>query len=279
VLKDAVHYSVAENEPVRLVQVTDPHLFADPEGQLLGVNTAQSLQAVLNTFIATQYPAHLLLATGDISQDYSPESYQHFVHKIEMLDLPCHYLPGNHDDPRLMSLRMQGEKVFGQQRIIIGNWLILMLDSTVSGKPGGYMGEQQFALIDAAIKAEPNKHVLLVMHHNPILMQCAWLDQHCMMNGADFLQRTSRYPQVKGILWGHVHQQVDRTHLGPHGHIPLMATPSTCIQFKPFSSYFALDHLQPGYRLLELAGDGSIRTNVYRVPGNRFAPDNEASGY
>ena len=80
-------------------------------------------------------------------------------------------------------------------------------------------------------------------------------------------------------LWGHVHQQVDKLHIGPHGEIPLMATPSTCIQFKPLSSYFALDQLQPGYRLLELAGDGSIRTNVYRVPGNRFSPDNEASGY
>lgn len=278
-LKDTVHYSVAESEPVRLVQVTDPHLFADPEGQLLGVNTTQSLQAVLNTFSATQYPADILLATGDISQDYSPESYQHFVDKIEALDLPCHYLPGNHDDPRLMAVRMQGEHVFGQQIIDIGPWLILMLDSTVRGKPGGYLGEKQFALIDAAIKAYPDKHVLLVMHHNPILMQCAWLDQHCMANGEDFLARTSRYPQVKGILWGHVHQQVDKLHPGPHGDIPLLATPSTCIQFKPLSSYFALDTVQPGYRLLELNGDGSIRTNVYRVPGNRFSPDNEASGY
>jgi Icc protein len=279
VLKDAVHYSVAEGEPVRLVQLTDPHLFADPEGQLLGVNTTQSLQAVLNTFMASQYPANLLLATGDISQDYSPESYQHFVNKVQALNLPCHYLPGNHDDPRLMAVRMQGEHVFGQQLIVIGKWIILMLDSTVLGKPGGYMGEKQFALIDAAIKAYPDKHALLVMHHNPILMDCAWLDQHCMMNGSDFLARTSRYPQVKGVLWGHVHQQVDKLHIGPHGEIPLMATPSTCIQFKPLSSYFALDQLQPGYRLLELAGDGSIRTNVYRVPGNRFSPDNEASGY
>lgn len=58
-----------------------------------------------------------------------------------------------------------------------------------------------------------------------------------------------------------------------------MATPSTCIQFKPLSSYFALDALQPGYRLLELKPDGSMLTNVYRIPGERFAPDAEASGY
>ncbi|GIU48731.1 3',5'-cyclic-AMP phosphodiesterase [Shewanella sp. KT0246] len=278
-LKEPVSYSIAETDVVRLIQVTDPHLFADPEAKLLGVNTAASFQAVLNTFLATEYPADMILATGDISQDYSPQSYQHFSSTIAELNLPCHYLPGNHDDPRLMSLHMQGSHLFGQQQIIAGKWLILMLDSTVRGKPGGYMAEQQFSLIDAAIKAHPNKHVLLVMHHNPILVECSWLDQHCMSNGEDFLKRVSQYPQVKGALWGHVHQTIDTVYPTAEAGIHLMATPSTCIQFKPKSSYFALDGLQPGYRLLELASNGSIQTNVYRVPGEKFSPDNDASGY
>lgn len=278
-LKEAVEYSLAEGEAARLVQITDPHLFASNDGQLLGVNTSQSLAAVLNTLNATHYPAHLMLATGDISQDYTPDSYRNFVEAIEFLDLPCHYLPGNHDDPRVMNLHMQGPRVFGQQRILIGNWQILMLDSTVRGKPGGHMGELQFSLIDRAIAEFPDHHTLLVMHHNPILMDCAWLDQHCMDNGRDFLARVSAYPQVKGILWGHVHQAVDEVYATAEGELPLMATPSTCIQFKPKSPYFALDHLQPGYRLLELLSDGSIHTHVYRVPGNRFAPDHSSSGY
>ncbi|MGL4711189.1 MAG: 3',5'-cyclic-AMP phosphodiesterase, partial [Shewanella sp.] len=45
------------------------------------------------------------------------------------------------------------------------------------------------------------------------------------------------------------------------------------------SAYFALDGVQPGYRLLELKADGSINTQVYRVPGNQFFPDNNSSGY
>jgi len=76
-----------------------------------------------------------------------------------------------------------------------------------------------------------------------------------------------------------VHQRIDTHYEGPHGALQLMATPSTCIQFKPLSPYFALDGLQPGYRLLELKADGSIGTNVYRVPGNHFFPDNDSSGY
>lgn len=278
-LKEAVSYSIAEEESVRIVQVTDPHLFADPEAQLLGVNTSKSFAAVLNTIRAVDYPAHLMLATGDLSQDYSAESYRQFVTAVTPLNLPCHYLPGNHDDPRIMFLHMQGERIFGQQRILAGKWQILMLDSTVRGKPGGSMAESQFELIEQAIVAHPEHHILLVMHHNPILVNCTWLDQHCMDNGAEFLTRVCQYPQVKGLLWGHVHQTIDTVYDGPHGALKLMATPSTCIQFKPLSPYFALDGLQPGYRLLELKANGSISTNVYRVPGNHFSPDNDSSGY
>ncbi|MGL5392936.1 MAG: 3',5'-cyclic-AMP phosphodiesterase, partial [Shewanella sp.] len=247
--------------------------------ELLGVNTGRSLAAVLDTIRAVDYPAHLLLASGDLSQDYSPESYREFVAAVAPLGFPCHYLPGNHDDPWIMHLHMQGAHICAQQRILAGQWQILMLDSTVRGKPGGTMAPSQFDLIDQAITARPDCHTLLVMHHNPVLMNCAWLDQHCMDNGSEFLRRVAEYPQVKGLVWGHVHQSVDTVYEGPHGPLQLMATPSTCIQFKPLSPYFALDSLQPGYRLLELKADGSINTNVYRVPGNHFSPDNNSSGY
>ncbi|QSX34311.1 3',5'-cyclic-AMP phosphodiesterase [Shewanella avicenniae] len=278
-LKEAITYSIPKDHTVRLVQITDPHLFADAEGHLLGVNTASSLKAVVSTVKALSYPADLLLATGDISQDFSAQSYRNFVEAVAPLHLPCHYLPGNHDDLRIMTLHMQGKHVYGQQRVIVGNWQIILLDSTVHGKPGGHLAESQFALIRKAIAAEPDKHVLLVMHHNPIHVQCTWLDQHWMDNGAEFIAEMASYPQVKGMLWGHVHQALEQTITGQHGPINLMATPSTCIQFKPLSPYFALDMVQPGYRLLELHADGSMQTNVHRVPGERFSPDVKASGY
>ena len=41
-----------------------------------------------------------------------------------------------------------------------------------------------------------------------------------------------------------------------------MATPATCIQFKPDSNHFALDTLQPGWREIELHPDGRIETRV-----------------
>ncbi|NRD75383.1 3',5'-cyclic-AMP phosphodiesterase [Shewanella sp. VB17] len=278
-LEKAISYSIDVGSSVKVVQVTDPHLFADQDAQLLGVNTAQSLQAVLSTISKDHFSADFMLASGDISQDYSAASYHHFVKALLPLGLACHYLPGNHDDPKIMQLNMQGTHIFGQKRILAGNWQIIMLDSTVHGKPGGFISETELELIREAAENEAERHILLVMHHNPIKVNCAWLDQHWMSNGHEFLAQVAQLTQVKGLLWGHVHQQIDKEYPGLDGPIQLMATPSTCIQFKPQSSYFALDAVQPGYRLLELNADGRILTHVYRIPGDNFSPDKSANGY
>ncbi|WP_240554913.1 hypothetical protein [Oceanicoccus sagamiensis] len=61
-----------------------------------------------------------------------------------------------------------------------------------------------------------------------------------------------QFPSVRGILWGHIHQTIDRERNG----VKLMATPSTCIQFAPNSPGFKLDRLNPaiaGYHYIATA--------------------------
>ncbi len=58
-----------------------------------------------------------------------------------------------------------------------------------------------------------------------------------------------------------------------------MATPATCIQFKPDSNHFALDTLQPGWREIELYPDGRIETRVKRIKQKTFLPNMEEEGY
>lgn len=93
----------APDGSVRLLQITDTHLFASAEGRLLAVPTAQSLAAVLERVQANEHPFDLILATGDLSQDHSPESYQRFASMMAPLARPIYWLPGNHDDGPLMT--------------------------------------------------------------------------------------------------------------------------------------------------------------------------------
>ncbi|MBT8436853.1 MAG: hypothetical protein KJP11_05740, partial [Gammaproteobacteria bacterium] len=70
-----------------------------------------------------------------------------------------------------------------------------------------------------------------------------------------------RHDNVRGVLWGHVHQETQQS----IGGVEWMSTPSSCIQFKPYSREFAIGTETPGYRQLELYADGRITTRVHRV--------------
>jgi 3',5'-cyclic-AMP phosphodiesterase len=58
-----------------------------------------------------------------------------------------------------------------------------------------------------------------------------------------------------------VHQALDQLVDG----VRVLATPSTCSQFRPLSHDFAVDDTPPAYRRLALHADGHIDTEVIWV--------------
>ena len=60
---------------VKVLQISDCHLFSDPDKDLLGVNTAQSFKAVVEAIKEQNFEYDFIAFTGDISQDYSAASY------------------------------------------------------------------------------------------------------------------------------------------------------------------------------------------------------------
>lgn len=61
----------SSNDSIKLLQITDTHLFAADEGSLLSVKTADSFSAVVNEVLRRKVGFDYILATGDISQDHS----------------------------------------------------------------------------------------------------------------------------------------------------------------------------------------------------------------
>lgn len=55
-------------DPALLVQLSDSHLFAEADGTLLGMNTRESLQKVIELVLRQQPRIDLILATGDLSR-------------------------------------------------------------------------------------------------------------------------------------------------------------------------------------------------------------------
>ncbi|POA53440.1 MULTISPECIES: 3',5'-cyclic-AMP phosphodiesterase [unclassified Pseudomonas] len=262
------------DDSVLLVQLSDSHLFAETHGTLLGMNTADSLQRVIDLVLAQQPKIDLVLATGDLSQDGSLQSYQRFQQLSGQIPAPARWLPGNHDEPGIMQLAAQGSELL-QPVVDIGNWRITLLDSSVPGSVPGFLQDEQLQLLARSLDEAPGRHHLVCLHHHPVSIDCAWMEPIGLRNAEALFEVIEGRSQVRALLWGHVHQEIDRR----RGGLRLLASPSTCIQFEPRSDDFKVEERAPGYRWLRLLADGRLETGVQRVEGYAFTVDYGSDGY
>jgi Icc protein len=261
---------------IRLVQLTDAHLCAELGGTLLGMDTDQSLQCVVNLVQAEHGQPDVLLLTGDLADHGSAGAYARMRDYSRQLTDRCYWLPGNHDDRQLMEAALAATTCLSSE-VRIGHWQIVLLDSQVPGRVGGELGPEQLSLLENALSqaALEGLHTLVCLHHHPVPIGSGWLDEQIVADAEAFFAIVDRYPGVKGVLWGHIHQQIDE-----YRHkVALMGSPSTCVQFAPGSENFKADDSSPGYRWFELAEDGSFATGVSRVQGVEFTVDLDSQGY
>ncbi len=261
--------------PLKLLQFTDTHLLADPQARLLGINTHESLRLVTQQARQRHRRTELVLVTGDLVHDQSARGYAHLQELFRSFDVPVLLLPGNHDEARQLRAAATAGPARLASQVQHGGWQIVMLDSTIPGSDGGRLEAGQFALLERHLSAAPSLHAIVCLHHPPVSVGSRWLDGMALKNAVEFFAVLDRHPQVRGVLWGHIHQEYDKMRNGAR----LLATPSTCFQFKPRSNDFSLDSLAPGYRWLELHADGRIDSGVERLENYVANLDMQTSGY
>lgn len=248
----------AAEQPALLIQLTDPHLFAESAAVMLGIDTEASLRAVLAQIRRDHGAADLLLATGDLSQDGSAPSYRRFAAAVRTLDIPVRCLAGNHDAPATL-MDVLGD--WAKPVIDVGGWRMVLLDSTVSGSNAGHVERAQLDMLDEALSSNADRPALVALHHNPVQINPDWRDPMMLDNAPELFRRLSRWRNVRVLLWGHVHQEFDRR----RGNMRMLAAPSTCFQFAIREGRHRVDEIPPGYRWLKLYRDSSIATGVRRL--------------
>jgi Icc protein len=253
---------LSQNAAVRILHITDPHLFADAADELRGTKTYDSLAEVIAHVQSSGWQADLVVATGDIVQDDSAAAYERFRELLEPLGLPVYCIPGNHDVRRLMKAALKAalsEPPFHYcATATLGNWLLMGIDSCREGHAGGAVGAAEMDRLEAEVSVSEAEHVLVCIHHPPVPMNSRWLDEVGLANAAELLARLQALGRVRVVLFGHVHQAYDEQ----HGTVRIIGTPSTCRQFLPASDTFAVDDKPPAYRRVTLAKDGTFDTEL-----------------
>ena len=267
--------SYMDTTPIRIAQISDIHLFANPQSELLGVKTEESIRAVAVLLQKADPQPDLIILSGDLAQDFSETAYLRIIEIFKEWNIPIYYLPGNHDDPKVMTKTYQGTPFQAGPVIALNHWEIILLNSHKPGAVEGYLAETELALLKNFLQLNQDKHAAIVFHHQPYPVGCAWLDNLCLKNANAFWEIVSEFHRVKLVLFGHIHQVSEKKYNG----IPCYSAPSTCIQFKTQSDRFALEKLPPGYRWIELHANGSIHTEVRRTKNYVGRFEAKAKGY
>lgn len=265
----------SDNNSFRLVQVSDTHLYANTSHVLVGMNCDEGLRDVIELIRKKEKVIAGVLLTGDASQDNSAASYLRLHTMLATLGARQYWIPGNHDELKAMQRALNPTNRCFEKSIRFGNWLVVMLASNVVGAVHGLLKKDELDFLDEQLRTSDAEHVLVCLHHNPVPVKAAWLQQHALQNPEALFTILDRYPAVRSVLFGHIHHELKRTRNG----VVFYGSPSTCIQFHPTQEDFALDHRNPGYRWLELHADGSLVTGVNRVPNKRYSVDFSGIGY
>lgn len=245
---------------LKILQLTDLHILPHAGDTMLGIDTEYYFQQTLEQAHAMHGRFDLILVTGDLGQDPGEDSYRRICRHLQAYKTTCLCLPGNHDDPALMETVLNEGVVSCRKHLLMAGWQIICLNSRKPGSPVGVLPRKELAFLEQTL-ASHDLPTLLAVHHHCVASNSSWMDTMQIENSAEFLTLLERFPQVKAITCGHVHQEMATRYQG----IELFATPASCFQFKPLAGEFDLDTKPPGYRVFELFADGHLQSQCHRI--------------
>jgi len=81
---------------LRLLHISDSHLYCDPTATLKGIPPHDSFSAILADAYRRYPDIDALILGGDMAQDEQPETYQQLVDLLPDWQVPVMITPGNH---------------------------------------------------------------------------------------------------------------------------------------------------------------------------------------
>lgn len=198
-------------KPVLVAQISDLHIKAPGALAYGRVDTAKALERCVAALNALDPAPDLVVISGDLADTPTTEEYDHLRRLLQPLKLPYATVPGNHNSRELMRTAFPNAPyalASGplDQRIEVGNLDLLLLDSSVHGKPHGELGEPTLQWLETTLAASPERPALLVLHHPPFVAGIWHMDRQNLQNADRLAAIVRRHSRVHAIACGHVHR-------------------------------------------------------------------------
>ena len=257
---------------MNILQLSDPHLLANPAARIAGRCPAftlrEGLRNALNQLTAKGIGVDRLLLTGDLCDDESWGGYVALGEALRGWSGPIDLLAGNHDHPTLLRAVLGRRAQIAPVSIPLEPWRLLLLHSHRPGRLEGWLGPRQLAWLEEQLQdSDPSAPgpVLVAVHHPPMAIGDDALDPIALQDGPELLALLERSARVRALVCGHAHQHWQGC-LPGHSAAPLLVCPSTLRAFPPAQPCPLGQPDRPGARLLTLLPEGEIRQRLLRWP-------------
>lgn len=199
------------SRPVHIAQISDLHIKAPGSLAYGQVDTAKALEHCVRVLNEFDPAPDFVVISGDLADTPTSEEYQHLELLLAPLKLPFASVPGNHDSRELMRAAFpSGPYAFASgplnQKIEVNGLDLLLLDSSVHGKPHGELEEATLQWLDAALAASRARPALLFLHHPPFKTGIWHMDRQNLLNAGELELIVRRHPHVQLLATGHVHR-------------------------------------------------------------------------
>jgi Icc protein len=199
------------SSPIHIAQISDLHI--KPPGTLAygRVDTAKALERCVTALNEFSPAPDFVVISGDLADTPTSQEYDYLKSLLAPLKLPFVAIPGNHDSRELMRLafpRAGYALSTGplNQKLELGRLDLLLLDSSVPGKPHGELDALTLQWLDDMLASSTDRPALLFLHHPPFLTGIWHMDRQNLGSSAELASIVKRHPRVQLIAAGHVHR-------------------------------------------------------------------------
>jgi len=208
-----------------IAQISDFHL--KPEGVLAYdvADTVTPLKKAVEHINQLIPIPDLVLLTGDLVDDGTPESYRLLRHLLSPLKPPFLMIPGNHDHKESLQRAFPDhgylhhsieERGADYICFTLEDYPVRLigLDTVTPGEHGGGLGHERIAWLKKILSLNPEAPTIIFMHHPPFASAIVHMDKEEFHGWKQFQSLISEHPQVERILCGHLHRPIFRRFAG-----------------------------------------------------------------
>jgi 3',5'-cyclic-AMP phosphodiesterase len=197
--------------PLLIAQISDLHIKRPGVLAYGQIDTASALTRCVATLNAFRPRPELVVISGDLADTPVAEEYEHLNRLLAPLEIGFAAVPGNHDSRELMRAALPKGGYAQSTGALnslhpVGPLDLVLLDSSVPGKPHGELEAPTLAWLDATLALSSTRPALIFLHHPPFVTGIHHMDVQNLRNAGALANVLRRHPRARLVAAGHVHR-------------------------------------------------------------------------